>query len=283
MVSYSDFSVQEIITDKSEQTVIVKTNFKVDPESVTMDNVTLYNYDEAKLENYSMSVDNKDIIIKLADPPQDIRYYLKIKNIKDALSRTLKTAINEYITFYLDVKTKVEILSPRSRETLNTKTVSIRLKAVNPEPDTAFHIEIAADNVFFKDLHSLDIPSAQLDENNEIEINTVVDREGQIYIRARAEVDELPGDWSKTICFNILTISMDSLDTTFLEDYLTTEELFEDDIIELPETISRTDIASNNGYFYLEFNKNIKLPSSYELDENGYIKIGTITCFRKGQ
>jgi hypothetical protein len=248
-----------------------------------MDNVTLYNYDEAKLENYSMSVDNKDIIIKLADPPQDIRYYLKIKNIKDALSRTLKTAINEYITFYLDVKTKVEILSPRSRETLNTRTVSIRLKAVNPEPDTAFHIEIAADNVFFKDLHSLDIPSAQLDENNEIEIDTVVDREGQIYIRARAEVDELPGDWSKTICFNILTISMDSLDTTFLEDYLTTEELFEDDIIELPETISRTDIASNNGYFYLEFNKNIKLPSSYELDENGYIKIGTITCFRKGQ
>jgi hypothetical protein len=61
------------------------------------------------------------------------------------------------------------------------------------------------------------------------------------------------------------------------------EELFEDDIIELPETISRTEIASNDGYFYLEFNKNIKLPSSYELDENGYIKIGTITCFRKGQ
>ena len=33
--------------------------------------------------------------------------------------------------------------------------------------------------------------------------------------------------------------------------------------------------------FYLEFNKKIKLPANYELDENGYIKLGVVTGTRK--
>ena len=75
---------------------------------------------------------------------------------------------------------------------------------------------------------------------------------------------------------------MESSDTTFLEDYLTTEDLF-DDSIDLVETIvqDKSAVGVSEGAFYLEFNKDIKLPDEYELDENGYVNLGIVIGFRK--
>jgi hypothetical protein len=278
--TYNEFSIQDVIADLSQKRIVIKTNFKVDPDSVLPTNIAFYNYDETTLEKYNLIVDNKIIYLVLEEYPKDnARYYLKIKGLKDALGRTLKTSFDDYIVFESDLKTKLQIVNPKSRETLRSQTFTINIKATEIEEGSSCKIQIASDNIFYNVLSEIsqDITSEM------ISIDTTVEREGQIYIRARAEKDKVVGDWSEFICFNIYTISMESPDTSFLEDYLTTEDLF-DDSIDLIETEiqGKSSVDANDGAFYLEFNKNIKLPDEYELDDNGYINLGTIVGFRKG-
>ena len=280
MSTYNEFSIQDVIADLSQKRIVIKTNFKVDPDSVLPTNIAFYNYDETTLEKYNLIVDNKIIYLVLEEYPKDgTRYYLKIKNLKDALGRTLKTSFDDYIVFENDLKTKLQIVNPKSRETLRSQTFSINIKATEVEIGSTCKIQIASDNIFYNLLSEIsqDITSEM------VSIDTTIEREGQIYIRARAEKGDVVGDWSEFICFNIYTISMESPDTSFLEDYLTTEDLF-DDSIDLVETEiqGKSSVDANEGAFYLEFNKDIKIPDEYELDDNGYINLGTIIGFRKG-
>jgi hypothetical protein len=213
-------------------------------------------------------------------PTNDTRYYLKIKDLRDALGRTLKTEFNDYIVFKNEVKTKLEIVSPKSRETVKSRVIPMKIKVteLDEEKATTCRIEFSSDNIFYNILNTVE----QDIVNGEVSIDTTIEREGQIYVRARAERDNLVGDWSETICFNIYTIPMESINTNFLEDYLLTDDLF-DDTIDLIQTEiqDRTAIATNDGIFYLEFNKEIQLPENYEVDEDGYVNLGTIIGFRK--
>ena len=185
---------------------------------------------------------------------------------------------DDYVVFENDIKTKLQITSPKSRETLRSQTISINIKASEVEEGCTCKIQIASDNIFYNLLTevSQDITS------EDISISTTVEREGQVYIRARAEKNNLGGDWSEFVCFNIYTISMESPDTTFLEEYLTSEDLFDDSIDLIETTVQdKSAVGVSEGAFYLEFNKDIKLPEEYELDENGYVNLGVVIGFRK--
>jgi hypothetical protein len=279
--TYNEFSIQEVIPDLSNKRLIIITNFKVDPQTILPTNIALYNYDRTSLETYQLIPDNKNIFVVMNDyPTNDTRYYLKIKDLRDALGRTLKTEFNDYIVFKNEVKTKLEIVSPKSRETVKSRVIPMKIKVteLDEEKATTCRIEFSSDNIFYNILNTVE----QDIVNGEVSIDTTIEREGQIYVRARAERDNLVGDWSETICFNIYTIPMESINTNFLEDYLLTDDLF-DDTIDLIQTEiqDRTAIATNDGVFYLEFNKEIQLPENYEVDEDGYVNLGTIIGFRK--
>lgn len=281
MSTYNEFSIQEVIPDLSNKRLIIITNFKVDPQTILPTNIALYNYDQTSLETYQLIPDNKSIFVVMNDyPTNDTRYYLKIKGLRDALGRTLKTEFNDYIVFKNEVKTKLEIVSPKSRETVKSRIIPMKIKVTELDEDkaTTCRIEFSSDNIFYNILSTVE----QDIVNGEVSIDTAIEREGQIYVRARAERDGLVGDWSETICFNIYTIPMESINTNFLEDYLLTDDLF-DDTVELIQTEiqDRTAIATNDGVFYLEFNKEIQLPENYEVDEDGYVNLGTIMGFRK--
>lgn len=281
MSTYNEFSIQEVIPDLSNKRLIIITNFKVDPQTILPTNIALYNYDQTSLETYQLIPDNKNIFVVMNDyPTNDTRYYLKIKDLRDALGRTLKTEFNDYIIFKNEVKTKLEIVSPKSRETVKSRVIPMKIKVteLDEEKATTCRIEFSSDNIFYNILNTVE----QDIVNGEVSIDTTIEREGQIYVRARAERDNLVGDWSETICFNIYTIPMESINTNFLEDYLLTDDLF-DDTIDLIQTEiqDRTAIATNDGVFYLEFNKEIQLPENYEVDEDGYVNLGTIMGFRK--
>lgn len=281
MSTYNEFSIQEVIPDLSNKRLIIITNFKVDPQTILPTNIALYNYDQTSLETYQLIPDNKNIFVVMNDyPTSDTRYYLKIKDLRDALGRTLKTEFNDYIVFKNEVKTKLEIVSPKSRETVKSRVIPIKIKVteLDEEKATTCRIEFSSDNIFYNILNTVE----QDIVNGEVSIDTTIEREGQIYVRARAERDNLVGDWSETICFNIYTIPMESINTNFLEDYLLTDDLF-DDTVELIQTEiqDKTAIATNDGVFYLEFNKEIQLPENYEVDEDGYVNLGTIIGFRK--
>lgn len=281
MSTYNEFSIQEVIPDLSNKRLIIITNFKVDPQTILPTNIALYNYDQTSLETYQLIPDNKNIFVVMNDyPTNDTRYYLKIKDLRDALGRTLKTEFNDYIVFKNEVKTKLEIVSPKSRETVKSRVIPMKIKVteLDEEKATTCRIEFSSDNIFYNILNTVE----QDIVNGEVSIDTAIEREGQIYVRARAERDNLVGDWSETICFNIYTIPMESINTNFLEDYLLTDDLF-DDTVELIQTEiqDKTAIATNDGVFYLEFNKEIQLPENYEVDEDGYVNLGTIMGFRK--
>lgn len=281
MSTYNEFSIQEVIPDLSNKRLIIITNFKVDPQTILPTNIALYNYDQTSLETYQLIPDNKNIFVVMNDyPTNDTRYYLKIKDLRDALGRTLKTEFNDYIIFKNEVKTKLEIVSPKSRETVKSRVIPMKIKVteLDEEKATTCRIEFSSDNIFYNILNTVE----QDIVNGEVSIDTTIEREGQIYVRARAERDNLVGDWSETICFNIYTIPMESINTNFLEDYLLTDDLF-DDTIDLIQTEiqDKTAIATNDGVFYLEFNKEIQLPENYEVDEDGYVNLGTIIGFRK--
>lgn len=281
MSTYNEFSIQEVIPDLSNKRLIIITNFKVDPQTILPTNIALYNYDRTSLETYQLIPDNKNIFVVMNDyPTNDTRYYLKIKDLRDALGRTLKTEFNDYIIFKNEVKTKLEIVSPKSRETVKSRIIPMKIKVteLDEEKATTCRIEFSSDNIFYNILNTVE----QDIVNGEVSIDTTIEREGQIYVRARAERDNLVGDWSETICFNIYTIPMESINTNFLEDYLLTDDLF-DDTVDLMQTEiqDKTAIATNDGVFYLEFNKEIQLPENYEVDEDGYVNLGTIMGFRK--
>jgi hypothetical protein len=114
-----------------------------------------------------------------------------------------------------------------------------------------------------------------------------------LYIRARAEqeyYDEnkekkyIVGEWSELVSFNILTTPMDSLETTFLEDYLTSSDLFESEDEETainPTTIlDKSEPGTNEGMFYIELNKEVYLKNKVP-NKDGYISLGTIFGFGK--
>jgi hypothetical protein len=279
--TYNEFSIQEVIPDLSNKRLIIITNFKVDPQTILPTNIALYNYDQTSLETYQLIPDNKNIFVVMNDyPTSDTRYYLKIKDLRDALGRTLKTEFNDYVVFKNEVKTKLEIVSPKSRETVKSRVIPMKIKVteLDEEKATTCRIEFSSDNIFYNILNTVE----QDIVNGEVSIDTTIEREGQIYVRARAERDNLVGDWSETICFNIYTIPMESINTNFLEDYLLTDDLFDDTVNLIQTEIQdRTAIATNDGIFYLEFNKEIQLPENYEVDEDGYVNLGTIIGFRK--
>jgi hypothetical protein len=302
-VLYNQFSVIEVITDLKTKTIIIATNFKVDPSTVDLNTVSLYDYSAGtgQLTDYSLHVDGKNICIILRDyPAAGTKYFLKITDIYDALNRKINYAYNDYIVFDNEVLTQVEVLSPGFREVLTQNTIDIRIRITDPLDDGKYRIQISTDNVYFKILTTI-MSNATSDEivssdniatiidneskNGELRFKTNIDYNGQLYIRARAErTDNEVGRWSETSSFTINTISADSMDTTFLEESLTTFDLFPDETVLEPLGINEKSTIADvtDAAFYIEFNKDIKLPEDYKVDEDGYVTLGIVTGFRKG-
>ena len=159
MSTYNEFSIQEVIPDLSNKRLIIITNFKVDPQTILPTNIALYNYDLTSLETYQLIPDNKNIFVVMNDyPTNDTRYYLKIKDLRDALGRTLKTEFNDYIIFKNEVKTKLEIVSPKSRETVKSRVIPMKIKVteLDEEKATTCRIEFSSDNIFYNILNTVE-------------------------------------------------------------------------------------------------------------------------------
>ena len=301
-VLYNQFSIIEIITDLKTKTIIIATNFKVDPSTVNLNTVSLYDYSagNGQLADYDLHVDGKNICIILRDYPYSgSKFFLKITEIYDALNRKINYAYNDYIIFEDEVLTKVEIVSPGYREVLSQSTVDIKIKITDPLDDGNYRVQISADNVFFKTLATV-VCNATADEiassddivqvlegsskDGILNFKTNINYNGQLYIRARAEKsEEEVGRWSEISSFTMHTVPAESMDTTFLEDSITTFDLFPDELeFESLSINEKTTIAKiTDGAFYIEFNKAIQLPEDYKTDADGYVSLGIVTGFRK--
>lgn len=302
-VLYNQFCITNVKPDLKTKTIVVTTNFKIDASTVNFKTVSLYHYEEdgSQLAEYSLSVDNKSICIILNDyPPTETRFFLKVTDIYDALNRKINYNYGNYVIFTNDVITDMTVLSPGYRETFTENVIKVRLGIKDALESGFYRIQISSDNAFFKtistvtynatskELESLGDELTISDNNlseNEITFSATVSYNGQLFIRARAEKSETElGRWSEIVPFTINTVPADSMDSTFLDQSLTTFELFEDEFDMTPLAINEkshisdvTDVA-----FYMEFNKAIKLPEDYKTDKYGYVSLGIVTGFRKG-
>lgn len=304
-VLYNQFSIIDITPDFKTKTIVITTNFKVDASTVNLNTVSLYDYSagSGQLAEYALKVEGKNICITLNDyPAPETRYYLKVTDLYDALNRKLNYAYNDYIIFTNDVVTEVEILSPGFRETFVNEMVNIKLKITNPLEDGTYKVQVASDNVFFKLVTTISYNATSKEvlssddaitisdssfESGILSFNAVVNYHGQLYIRARAEMgDTEVGRWSEMSSFTMYNAPADPLDTTFLDNSITTFDLFPEDfgatgLVE-PEIANKSSISDiTDGVFFIEFNKAIKLPEDYEIDEDGYVSLGIVTGFRK--
>lgn len=302
-VLYNQFCITNVKPDLKTKTIVITTNFKIDASTVNFKTVSLYHYEEdgSQLAEYSLSVDNKSICIILNDyPPTETRFFLKVTDIYDALNRKINYNYGNYVIFTNDVITDMTVLSPGYRETFTENVIKVRLGIKDALESGFYRIQISSDNAFFKtistvtynatskELESLGDELTISDNNlseNEITFSATVNYNGQLFIRARAEKSETElGRWSEIVPFTINTVPADSMDSTFLDQSLTTFELFEDEFNMTPLAINEkshisdvTDVA-----FYMEFNKAIKLPEDYKTNEDGYVSLGIVTGFRKG-
>jgi hypothetical protein len=302
-VLYNQFCITDIVPDLKTKTIVILTNFKVDASTINLNTVSLYDYSAGsnQLANYSLQVDGKAIGIVLDDfPPPNTKYYLKVTDIYDALNRKINYSYNDYVEFTNDVITHIDIIAPAYRETFTQNIIDIKLKIKDPLNEGSYKIQISSDNAFFKTLSTIiyniseskltndsDVITITEDNSNNTEINfkANIDYNGQLFIRARAEkVTNEVGAWSDLRAFTMHTISIDSIDTTFLEPSLTTFDLFEDELNLEPLAISNKSniINTSDVAFYMEFNKAIKLPEDYKANEDGYVSLGYVTGFRKG-
>lgn len=304
-VLYNQFSIIDITPDFKTKTIVITTNFKVDASTVNLNTVALYDYSAGgQLADYTLHVDGKCVCLILGDyPAPDSRFYLKVTDLYDALNRKLNYSYNDYIIFTNDVVTDVEIISPGYRETFTNEVINIKLKVTNPLEEGNYKVQISSDNVFFKLVTTVSYNATSkeiLSSNNDIitvsdasyesgilSFSAIVNYHGQLYIRARAELAENEvGRWSEMSSFTMYNTLTDPMDTTFLDNAITTFDLFPDDfgatgLIELQvnEKSNIVDIA--DGVLYMEFNKAIKLPDDYEVDADGYVNLGIVTGFRK--
>lgn len=301
-VLYNQFSIIDIVTDLKNKKITIVTNFKVDVSTVNLNTVSLYDYGAGtQLVDYTLAVEGKEIIISLKDyPAHGSKFYLRVTDIYDALNRKLNYSYNDYIAFDDSIITDVEILSPGYRETFTQNFIDIKLKVKDPLNEGKYRIQISTDNVFFKIISTIVTGTSSNEVTNDsdglievsdnsvdgniINLKTTINYNGQLYIRARAELDEQNvGQWSEFNSFTIHTMAADSMDTTFLEESLTTFDLFpeEFEVLSLGINEKSNIIETSDGLFYIEFNKEIMLPEDYELDEDGYVSLGIITGFRK--
>lgn len=282
-MSYSSyFSVLGAYADLALKQIVIETNFLVNPKSVTMDNILLYevsddNETHKLTKFFSLSLDEtkKNIIIQFENYPKDnSKFYIIVKNLIDKLDRELKYNYDRYITFSYNIKTKVKIDNPLDQSVLKDNNVEFNIATSCEDKEIKYRIEISQDVAFFKtDYLILDtnkknnaILSNDLDYNfigydidsEKIKALITFKTDGQYYIRVRAEKQEdIAGKWSDIISFSITTAKSPMQDNSgFLNDFLYSEVLYEEDSNPLEELSSTSDATTNQG-FYIEFNKNL--------------------------
>ena len=298
----SIFNITAVTPDYSNKQIVIKTTFKVDPDTVNRKNVQVIAASSGITVIYKLSVDDDKIIITLKNWPElDSYYVVRVENVKDKLNRDLVHPLSKDIMFIADTKLKTIIDSPNNNEAViqQHNLVYFSIKQVNPDGSLTSHpmpeipllnpelpndkeetpdgltkeavLEDESDVTyhfeFASDTAFFDIVKDYTSPYTEgyIQLDN-----GQYYMRARVVENGLNGDWSEVITFTVIpdTCECDELlneaKKEYLEDIMAPVEFFLDSD-EVFEIISR----SNNGVtypeFYIEFSKDIdqeKLPTN---------------------
>lgn len=297
------FNVLGVYTDITLKQIIIETNFKIEPSSVTMDNIKLYKVDENNKHKlvtfYSLSIDKtgKNIIIQFDNyPDNNSKYYIIVKSLIDKLGRTLHSNYDKYIEFLYNIKTKVSVEFPSDQSVLKDNNIEFKIATTCEDEEIKYRIEISHDVAFFKPEYILLLENAYVSNENKYSLikynieNFMIlctiqfKKDGQYFLRVRAEKsDDLFGKWSDIISFSVTTAVSPIQDSSgFLNDFLYSDVLYEEELEPLKE-LSSSKSAITNQQFFIEFNKDItfKQDSDSLYSNDGLLYIGKAYMIRR--
>lgn len=289
-MGYNQFTVTNVEPDYSNKRIVISTNFKLDASSVNTKTVELFESEIGNKTEYSLIVNNKTIIIQFDDFPRFDTYYLKIEGIVDALKRPLSFFYSDFIYFKSKIRDRLTIINPVHNETLTDDVVQFNIEStLDINPDFYYLLEVGTNISFVHSIQSFKIDGVtaidkDAEKQNLIRLAAEIRFDGQVYARARVhQNDELFSEWSDVISFNIMRGEIDSLETSFMEEFVNTHDLFDEasfiDIVPL-EIMDRPSMTDKHDMLYLEFNKDIHVPIN-EDEDSLYTKIGTAMAFKK--
>ena len=289
-MGYNQFSITEIVPDYSNKRITINTNFKVDASTVNTSTVELYESEIGNKTEYSLIVNNKTIVITFDDYPKFDTYYLRIEGIKDALKRPLSSFFSDFIYFKSKVKDKLSIIEPIHNETLNNNIVQFTIESTETINSSYYYLVQVSDTISFSHnvteftANGLVLLEEATENKNLIQFSAELSYDGQVYIRARVhQSNEIFGDWSEIISFNIMLEDMDSLKTDFMQEYVNTHDLFDEEsfteIVPL-EIMDKSSLTEKHESLYMEFNKDIFVPEDAE-EQDIYVRLGTVMAYKK--
>jgi hypothetical protein len=196
---YQEFRISAINADLKNKSVTIESTFELDPDTVTEANIQLYCKDTRNDIGFDIKLAGKVITLNLLDWPEpNIDYVISVQKLKTVLGDELVSGVRRKLVFESSVCSKCEITYPAYDEVIENLKVAWKeiLPSETSQYVSSYYIEISTESAF----HNI-VEHTTVIGRTELDISDLKD--GQYFVRCRAQKDNEYGLWSDTITFII--------------------------------------------------------------------------------
>lgn len=194
---YQDLRILSVDANMQLKRVTIELNFDVDAETVNSSNIELLSKADRTLVDYTTEIKGKVITLTLVRwPIPNFEYVIAISNLKNVMGEKLASGVRRKLVFKSSICSTVQILQPAYSEVITDLKATWEEKLADPTHAYvhAYRVEVSEDNAFYT-----------LERHTEVTGKKEVDlqdlKDGQYYIRVRAQKDGEMGPWSEVITF----------------------------------------------------------------------------------
>lgn len=196
-MAYIRFSIKSVSASLTDNTIRITCTKTIDADSVTQESVILANKASHEIAYFSgIDVDEDTITLHLAKSPiVNSDYTLIVQDsIKDIVGESLISGLFRSVRFKSEITSTITLLTPADFEVVASPTFS--WKEEGAAPVNRYRLQIAEENAFYNIVHD-----SVVEGKTQVELSGIKD--GQYYIRIRAESGEDFGNWSDVHTFLI--------------------------------------------------------------------------------
>lgn len=194
---YQDLRILAVDANMQHKRVTIELNFDVDPETVTSSNVELLSKSDRSLVDYTAEISGKVITLTLVRwPIPNFEYVMSIRNLKNVMGEELASGLRRKIVFKSSICSTVHVLHPAYGEVISDTKASWEEKLADPTHEYvhSYRIEVSKENTFYTLERHTEVAGKQ-----EVDLQDL--KNGQYYIRVRAQKDGEFGPWSEVVTF----------------------------------------------------------------------------------
>lgn len=194
---YQDLRILAADANMQHRTITIELNFDVDPETVTDANIELLSKADRSLVDYTSKIDGRVITLTLVRwPIPNFEYILSIRNLKNVMGEELASGLRRKLIFKSSICSTVRVLYPAYGEVIADLKATWEEKLADPSHAyvRAYRVEVSKENAFYTLERHTEVTGTE-----EVDLQDLKD--GQYYIRVRAQKGEEFGPWSEVVTF----------------------------------------------------------------------------------